>query len=152
MANKIYKFVTIMLLVVLTGISVSSCGGNDEPKGATIVGKWECYEVTSDDDGESSVQMMLTLNKDMTGSIVETWTTQTRAFSNEVYSMDFSWATSSDSNGNDILKVSYISGDKNTELFYGNSNTVLWTRQYVLTGNILNIYGGDGVWVFKRKK
>lgn len=65
--------------------------------------------------------------------------------------MDFYWSITSDANGNDIMRVSYVSGDKNTELFYGDINTALWTRQYVVTGNILNVYTDGGVWVFHKK-
>ena len=100
------------------------------------------YEEVDDSDyGYESIKMTLTFNSDNTGKIVEDWEWTSRAESKEKYSMEFSWSITTDSNGNNTLRVSYISGDKDTEIFYGNDNTVLWTRQYVLTGKILNIYG-----------
>lgn len=150
MTNKLYKWVTVVMLVVASALSLSSCG-NDEPDEVTLIGTWEFSNTVSDEDGTSSLKMVLTFKSNNTGSIVETWSTKSKASSNETYSMNFSWATATDANGNDIMKISYVSGDKNTELFYGYSNTALWQRQYVLTGKILNIYDGDGVWVFNKK-
>ena len=137
------------MMLLVSAVFCVSCS-DDEPKTVSIVGKWESVESYSDDGILETIRMNLTFNSDRTGSIVETWNYETRATSTENYSMNFSWATTTDSNGNDILKISYISGDKVTELFPG-SSAVLWTRQYVLTGDILNIHDGDGVWVFKRK-
>lgn len=155
--KKIYKLLPVMLFTLMTGFAITSCSSDDdkaateEPKAVSIVGRWENLESYTSDEVESSIKMVLTFNSDRTGSIEEYWAYQTKASSNETYSMKFSWATTTNSSGDEILKISYISGDKNTELFPGSSNTVLWSRQYVLTGNILNIYGGDGVWVFNRK-
>lgn len=151
MAKKIYNLFFIMALVMISGIMASSCSKDDEPEQESILGKWEYSETETDEDGTVSISMTLTFKSDRTGSIVEDWSATTRSTSNYRYSMDFSWTTTSDSNGNDILKISYVDGDKNTELFPGGSNTVLWTRQYVQTGKILNIYGSDGVWVFNKK-
>lgn len=149
---KIYKFLTIMVITIMSGLTVTSCSSDDdEPKAVSIVGKWQHQETYSDEDESGSISMTLTFNSDRTGSIIEDWTYESRASSHQSYKMDFSWATSTDSNGNEILKISYVSGDKVTELFPGGSSTVLWTRQFVLTGNILNIYDSDGVWVFNRK-
>lgn len=140
-----------MTLVMMTAAMFSSCSNDDEPKEDSIVGKWEYTETETTEDGSISISMTLTFKSDKTGSIVENWSINTRASSNRQYSMDFSWSTTSDSNGNDILKVSYVDGDKNTELFPGSASTVLWSRQYVQTGKILNIYSNDGVWVFNKK-
>lgn len=145
----------VMTLLVMT-VTLPSCGGDDDeptPAPTSILGTWECLEEYENEEEVASVKMELKFNKDNTGSIAETWTsyTKTRSSYTEVYTMQFSWATTTSSDGNEILKISYISGDKNTELFYGSSSTVLWQRQYILTGNILNVFGGDGVWVFKRK-
>lgn len=150
---QFHKLLALMILVFMTGIMATSCSSdNDDPQDVSIVGKWAFSESFDyDEDETESVTMLLTFNSDRTGSIEEYWVIESRATSSENYRMDFSWTTSSDANGNEILKVSYLSGDKNTELFPGGSSTVLWTRQFVLTGNILNIHGGDGVWVFKRK-
>ncbi len=144
---------TLLLMAILSGVVSTSCSSddNDEPKAQSIVGKWELYESYEEDDETGSIQMVLTFNSDYTGSIDETWRYQSRASQVENYHMDFNWSTTTNSNGSDILKISYVSGDKETELFPGYSTTVLWTREYVLTGKILNIYGGDGVWVFNRK-
>ncbi len=151
--TKFSKLFSVMLIMLMTGISFSSCSKDDgdEPKTVNIVGKWEYMETYEDENVTESIKMVLTFNNDRTGSIEENWVYESRASSVENYKMNFSWATSTDSNGNEILKISYVSGDKVTELFPGESTTVLWTRQFVLTGNILNIYGGDGVWVFNRK-
>ena len=154
--KRIIKKINLLLCVaILGGMScvTSSCSKDDEPKTVNIVGTWQYTEEFIDADFSEMLTMTLKFNNDRTGSITENWVTETRASSNETYRMDFSWATSVDSSGNEILKISYISGDKNTELFPGSSSTALWTRQYVLTGNILNIYDGqnNGVWVFKRK-
>lgn len=150
--TKFCNFIVVMFLAVLQSVSFTSCSNDDdEPKSVSIVGKWESLEEYSDDEESMSIKMTLTFNNDRTGFIEENWKYESKASSVENYRMDFSWATTTDSNGNDILKISYVSGDKVTELFPGSSSAVLWTRQYVLTGNILNIYGGDGVWVFNRK-
>jgi len=138
-----------MIFAIMSGITVTSC--SDEPQEDNIVGKWFYSETEVDDDYYSDISMTLTFNKDKTGTIVESWREETKTRSSAEYRMNFSWTTTSDSNGNNILKVSYVSGDKETELFPGSSNTVLWSRQYVLTGKILNIYSGDGVWVFNKK-
>lgn len=149
---KFYKFLTVALLMVVTGLSFTSCKDDDDkPKDGSIVGTWRYSEVVYDDNDEREVlNMVLTFNSNKTGKIVETWEYETRSASVETYSMDFTWATTTDASGNEILKVSYVSGDHDTEVFMGSESTVLWTRQFVLTGNILNIYGNDGVWVFKR--
>ncbi|MCM1163149.1 MAG: hypothetical protein NC339_02710 [Muribaculaceae bacterium] len=156
--EKFTKSLFLVLLALCFSVSLTSCGGDDddpkpdEPVGNTIIGQWGLSVTQTDTDGSIySLRMDLTFNKDYTGSIVETWTSQSRAATSNTYAMNFNWSTTSDANGNDILKVSYVSGDHNTELFYGTSSTALWTRQYVLTGTILNIYGGDGVWVFNKK-
>lgn len=131
------------MFVTVVGMSASSCSKDDEEvKSPSIVGSWECVE----EYGGESFKMILTFNSNSTGRIEEIYTTKA-AYS---YVMDFSWGTTSDASGNSILNISYISGDQDTELFPGSGSTALWTRQYVLTGDILNIYGGDGVWVFKR--
>lgn len=161
--NRFFKSVRYagMLFLALFALVVTSCGGddNDDPEPVPdapqttngLVGTWSLTETASDETGSGSLTMTLTFNADNTGSIVEDWYITSRASSRETYSMSFSWSVTSDSNGNDILRISYVSGDKNTEIFPGSSTTVLWTRQYVLTGNILNIYGGSGVWVFNRR-
>lgn len=131
------------LLTVVMVASFSSCSDDDDQlKTSSIVGKWVC----SVEDDDESFSMVLTLNSDATGTIEELFTTR----ASYSYNMKFSWSTATDSNGDTTLKVSYISGDKVTELFPGSSSTALWSRQYVLTGDILNIYQGDGVWVFNR--
>ena len=150
--KKSIKVLSFLLMFFTMGICFSSCSSDDDdPKGGSLVGKWTYLETYTDEDAASSVEMILTFNSNNTGSIVERWLYQTKASSNETYSMEFSWSTTTDSSGNEILRISYVSGDKETELFPGYSSTVLWTRQYVLTGKILNIYGGDGVWVFNKK-
>ncbi len=150
--KKSIKFFSFLLMFFTMGICLSSCGSDDdEPTGGNLVGKWVYTETYSEDEGAGTIEMILTFNSNNTGSIVERWQYQSKASSNETYSMEFSWSTTTDTNGNDILRISYVSGDRETELFPGYSNTVLWTRQYVLTGKILNIYGGSGVWVFNKK-
>lgn len=136
-------------------VSLTSCGkDNSDPEPdpepidmSDITGTWIHTETSS--DGNATVSMRLTFNKNYTGSIIEDWMFQSKASSTETYSMQFEWSTIRD-NGNDMLKVSYVSGDKQTELFPGSAGTVLWSRQYVRTGNILNIYQGSGVWVFNK--
>lgn len=154
--SKFFKFFAVSLMVVVAGFAFTSCGDDDDDdknqgNGGSLVGTWTLNETLDDEDGIETVSMVLTLKGDHTGSIKEDWMYQSRAASVETYQMNFSWSTVSDSNGNQILQVSYISGDKNTEIFMGSSNTVLWKRQYVLTGKILNIYGDGGVWVFNKK-
>lgn len=152
MEKKIYKLFGIMALILMSGFMFSSCSDDDdEPSNDSIVGTWSYVETIEGDYYLTNVYMTLTFNSDKTGSIEENWITDSRASSNNTYKMDFSWSTTSDSNGNDILRISYISGDKDTELFNGGESTVLWNRQYVLTGKILNIYSGNGVWVFNKK-
>lgn len=150
-----------MLILAFVALMFTSCGGDDkdEPQPqpdatqtqTSLVGTWNLIENFDDETGSGSLAMTLVFNADYTGSITEDWYVTTRASSRETYSMSFNWSITSDSNGNDILRISYVSGDKNTEIFSGSSTTVLWTRQYVLTGNILNIYGGAGVYVFNRR-
>ena len=151
--DKFYKFLTVMILVIMTGFTTTSCSDDDDKeKKANIAGKWEYSDSSTSSGSINTVRMVLTFNSDKTGSIDETWSSQSRASMDSHYNMKFSWATTTDSNGNDILKISYVSGDKETELFPGNESTVLWTRQYVLTGKILNIYSGSSsVWVFNKK-
>lgn len=152
--KKFTKYAALLVAVLFVTFGFTSCGDDDDDGGGaastSIVGTWRYTEAEADDDGIESMDMVLTFNSDHSGRIVENWTSSTRAAASVSYTMDFQWTTATDSNGNDILKVSYVSGDRNTELFLGGPNTVLWTRQYVLTGNILNIYGGDGVWVLRR--
>lgn len=144
---------SIFLLCALLAPALTSCDDNEpETDLESIVDTWEFSESASDDDSSTEIKMVLTFNSDHTGVISETWVTQSRASSSATYTMNFSWSTTSDSNGNNILKISYVSGDKNILIFGGGSNTVLWSRQYILTGTILNIHSGDsGVWVFHRK-
>lgn len=147
--TKSIKFLAILIVGLIASVCTSSCSKDDDEIKDSLVGKWEFKVTETYEDGTESLQMILIFNSNHTGSIEENWSDDAR--SSSTYKMNFQWATSKDSNGNDILKVSYVSGDKNTELFYGTSATALWTRQYVLTGNILNIHSGDGVWVFNRK-
>lgn len=153
--KKFCKYATLLAAVLFIAVGFTSCGDDDDDNStsnnSSIVGLWQMSETYGDDYETKSVTMDLTFNSNHTGRIVENWTSESRASSKEVYTMDFEWATTTDSSGNDIIKVSYVSGDKVTELFPGGSSTVLWSRQYVLTGKTLNIYGGDGVWVFKKK-
>lgn len=152
--TKFNKFFLVMILSIMTAFTITSCKDNkDEPATSSkgLVGTWIYTESYSDAYESQDITMTLTFNSDNTGSIVENWVYETKATSNETYKMNFSWSTTTDANGTDILRISYVSGDKNTELFYGSEGTVLWTREFVLTGKILNIYGGDGVWVFKKK-
>ncbi len=150
---KKFKFLTFV--AILAAVMCTSCGDDEAPEPAPgevdeLVGTWYLETTASDDGTTASLSMKLTFNEDKTGSIVETWTYTTRATESQRYSMNFGWSTTSNSNGEDILRVSYVSGDKNTELFIGSSSTVLWTRQYVVTGDILNMYVGGGVLVFHR--
>lgn len=150
----------MLLLCALVAPALTSCGDDkdskdpnepDAPDLESIVGIWEYWDYYSDEDNDTEFKMVLTFNNDHTGSISESWVFRSRASTNRTYNMKFSWTTTSDSYGNDIMRISYVSGDKDTELFNGGQNTVLWSRQYVLTGTILNVYQGDGVWVFNRK-
>lgn len=141
---------------MLLALSLVACGDDDDDKNdsgtSSLVGKWALTQDFSDGDETDNVSMELVFNKDNTGVITETWIYESRASSREVYKMEFSWSTTKDSSGNDIMRISYVSGDKDTEIFNGGSGTVLWTRQYVRTGNILNIYSGSSnVWVFNKK-
>jgi len=156
--NKFFNLAkfTGILVIMLTTLMATSCGGDDdkdEPSNsASITGTWTFEETLTDEDGSTSLMMTLIFNKDNTGSIVEVWNTESRASGSNTYSMEFSWSSTTNSNGDNILSVSYVSGDKNTELFPGSSSTALWKRQYVVTGKILNIYDGDnGVWVFNKR-
>lgn len=151
--EKFYKFLTVMILAIMTGFTTTSCSDDDDKgNGASLVGKWEYSDTNTSSNSTNTVRMVLTFNSDKTGSIDETWSSQSRASMDSHYNMKFSWASTTDSNGNDILKISYVSGDKETDLFPGAESTVLWTRQYVLTGKILNIYSGNSsVWVFNKK-
>lgn len=153
--KKIIKKINLLLCIALMGgmmCIASSCSKNDDPKDVNIVGTWQYTEVIPGYNYTETITMTLKFNSDRTGSISEDWVTETKATGYSNYRMDFSWATSVDSSGREILKISYIKGDKNTELFPGD-DTVLWTREFILTGNILNIYGyqSSDVWVFKRK-
>lgn len=144
-----------ILVVVLTAFFATSCSdSDDEPstKGS-IYGTWTFEDFFIEDNTSNGLNITLTLNKDNTGSIVEVWSVESRASETNTFSMNFSWTTTTDSSGNDIMKLSYISGDKNTEIFMGGENTVLWSRKYVLTGNILNIYDPEdnSVWVLHRQ-
>lgn len=142
------KLLSMLLTFFAMSFTLTSCSDDDNDNNG-IVGKWENLETYDEGNTVGSIKMVLTFNGDGTGRIVEEWNRQSRLTSS--YTMDFSWSTTSDTNGNDILRVSYVSGDKNTELFPGGTNTVLWTQRYVLTANILNIYSANGgVWVFKR--
>lgn len=143
-----------ILVVLLTTFIASSCSkdDNDNPSNSgALVGTWVTETTGSSDGGFVSMKITIKFNKDNTGSIVEEWSSQTRASSHESYSMNFSWSTTSNANGDDIMRISYVSGDQNTELFPGSGSTALWTRKYVVTGKILNIYDGDGVWVLNKK-
>ncbi len=136
------RFSMVMMVAVMT-VSFSSCKDENGPDSTSIEGRWEC--VQEDKDDGTLFKMVLTLNSDATGTIDEELSRASYA-----YSMEFTWSTTTNADGDDILRVSYVDGDKETELFPGSSSTVLWSRKYVLTGNILNIYQGEGVWVFKR--
>jgi len=143
--KQLFKYFSMVVMVAVMTVSFSSCDddkNDDVLKSTSIVGRWECAQA----DDESSFKMILTFNSDATGIIEETWSSK----ASSAYSMRFTWSTTTNADGDNILKVSYVDGDKQTELFPGSSSTVLWSRQYVLTGDILNIYQGDGVWVFKR--
>lgn len=153
--NKLSHYAGI-LLIALTTMVFASCSDKsdpvDEPQAPShpLVGTWTAQETVTQDGMSLTLKMTLTFQEDNMGTIVEEWIASTRATTHETYAMTFSWSTTSDASGNDILRVSYVSGDKNTELFSGSANTALWTRQYVLTGRILNIYEGGGVWVFNK--
>lgn len=143
-----------MVVVVMATFLCVSC--KDDPENGSgakaLVGTWVCQEQWDDvEDVWESVTMTLTFKNDNTGKIVENWRWGSRADGSSTYSMEFNWSCASDSNGNNILQVSYVSGDKDTELFEGYENTVLWKCQYVLTGKILNVYSDGEVWVFNKK-
>lgn len=147
----------LRIVAILVAVMCTSCGDGEASEPVPnpgevdeLVGTWYLETTESDDGTTASLSMKLTFNEDKTGSIVETLTYTTRATESQRYSMNFGWSTTSNSNGEDILRVSYVSGDKNTWLFMGSSSTVLWTRQYVVTGDILNVYLTDGVLVFHR--
>lgn len=157
--TRIYNYLLVTILAVSMGLGMASCKkdkDDDEPKGPespSLIGTWTLEE--SDYDPEEGawvkVSMVLNLNEDNTGRISENWTFETKASSSFSYAMNFSWSTTVNANGDETLVVSYVSGDKNTEIFMGSESTVLWKRQIALTGNILNIYGGSGVWVFNKR-
>lgn len=147
--TKSIKLLAILIVGLIASVYTSSCSKDDDEIKESLVGRWEMNETETYEDGTESLQMILIFNSNHTGSIEEKWTVESR--SSYTNRMTFNWSTSTDSNGNDILKVSYVSGDKETVIFDGSSSTALWTRQYVLTGNILNIYQGSGVWVLNRK-
>lgn len=148
------KFIAFALVAMLATFMVTSCSKDDENDtsgSGALIGTWVLEDYSEEYDYSQTVKMTLTFRSNNTGSIVEDWITNTRATEINKYAMDFYWSITSDANGNDIMRVSYVSGDKNTELFYGDSNTALWTSQYVVTGNILNVYTDGGVWVFHKK-
>lgn len=153
--DKIFKLTNFVgiLAVIMFNFLATSCGKDDPSSPGALHGTWILEATDEDDDYIETLKMTLKFNKNNTGSIVEDWHGETRASEHETYSMDFSWSTTSDSNGNDILRVSYVSGDKDMDLFPDYSgNTALWTCRYVITGKILNIYTSDGdVWVFNKK-
>lgn len=143
-----------MIVVIMTTLLCVSCKKDDPDDGTgskSLVGTWVFQDSYEDDEEWESVTMTLTFKSNNTGKIVEDWRWGSRADGGSSYSMEFNWSCTTDANGNDILRVSYVSGDKNTELFYGYDDTALWKRQYVLTGKILNIYDDGDVWVFKKK-
>lgn len=147
--EKLLKSLLLVLFTLTLSMGMTACGDDDddEPKKDSLVGKW----VLTEDNLSTTYDITITFNSNKTGTIIERMNSSARA--EVTLSMDFSWSTTSDSNGNDILKVSYVSGDRNT-IFPNSSsggNTVLWSRQYVQTGKILNIYDGGGVWVFNKK-
>lgn len=154
--SKFFKFFAVALLVVVTGFAFTSCSDDDDDKNTngtgSLVGTWSMTQTIENSSSINTISMVLVFKGDHTGSIKQTLTSQSRAASS--LEMNFNWSTVSDSNGNQILQVSYVNGDKNTELFYDDSkeqSIVLWRNQYVLTGKILNIYEGGGVWVFNKK-
>jgi len=145
--KQLFKYFSMIMMVAVMTVTFSSCKDDKDGKeleSTNLVGRWECMQ--QDDDG-TSFKMVLTFNSDATGTIEEALSTK----ATYAYSMKFTWSTTTNANGDDILRVSYVDGDKTTELFMGSSSTVLWTRKYVLTGKILNVYDGDGVWVFNKK-
>lgn len=153
--SKVLKFFTMALFAMATVCSLISCSNDtkDAPTSgnSSILGTWSLTQEFEEEDGMESVDIVLVFNNNQTGSIKETWRYESRAATTNVREMEFSWSTVSDSDGNQILQVSYVSGDKNTSIFNGSENTALWKREFVLTGNILNIYSGNGVWVFNKK-
>lgn len=151
MAKKFLQTFSLLLVTLAMFTGLTSCS-SDEPDSQSIVGTWTLSEVEENVNEITTVNMTLTFKSDHTGSIVEVWNTESRASSNERLSMNFSWSSTTDSDGNDILRISHVEGDKSTQLFPGSTNTVLWTLQYVQTGKILNVYSDYGnVWVFKKK-
>lgn len=54
--TKKLKFLAFALITVLTCVGFASCGDdddNDEPTNNSIVGKWNCYKVVLDYDGNT---------------------------------------------------------------------------------------------------
>lgn len=140
-----------MLIVFLSVFFAASCSDDDDPNPSSqdaLIGSWVAEKTWDDYDEIETLKMTLTFNKGYTGSIVEEFSSETKA--TERYQMNFSWSISSDANGNDILRFSYVSGDKEMIIF-DEESAALWIRQYVVTGKILNLYSGDGVWVFNKK-
>lgn len=62
----------------------------------------------------------------------------------DTYSMKFNWSTSTNADGEDILKVSYVSRDKQVWSFPG-------TFRYIITDKILKI-SGNGSLDFNKKE
>lgn len=154
-----------LLLIMAFSFTASSCSDdkNDEPSAsASLVGTWTYEKPESSKDDDEGFKMILKFNKDNTGTYTEEWVSnETRASSSQT--MNFGWSISTDSKGNDILRISYVSGDRDTMLFpqdpkRPNSNIVLWSYPCVLTGKVLNVTANSPVdfddfllWVFNRK-
>ena len=139
--------------MLMTSMAVSCSKDDDVKDSSSIKGTWIYEQIKEDDSSISTTRIVLAFNSDHTGKIIQEWSSETKSSLSST--MNFSWSTTSDSNGRDILRVSYVSGDKNTSIFPGvvdnKDNVALWTREYVVTGKILNLYHGDGVWRFNKK-
>lgn len=143
MGNKAYTTLTTMILLILSALTITSCN-NDEPNATGIEGTWKC----SLSNSNYSLDATLVLNKDATGSLVEYVSEAIGSSENHLY---FYWSTTTDSDGNDYLKISYKNGDNSTVLIPVITDSSLKTLKYALTGEKLHVYGVSDTFVFDKK-
>lgn len=153
-ANVLFRLANYfgMIILFFATSALSSCGGDDdEPMVSNdLIGTWT-YEYRSEgpEDGEYEEEIItLKFDKDNKGLIVreESYPIYTgliggdagfSGMQHNTYSMKCGWSTSTNSDGKDILIVSYVSGDKKVWPFPG-------TFQYLLMDNILEISDDRG--------
>ncbi|MDE7387586.1 MAG: hypothetical protein K2N28_10685 [Muribaculaceae bacterium] len=141
---KIYKFLTIMVITFMSGITVTSCSSDDdEDKQPGIVGTW----LYSDNDEDSYDEFTLVFNSNHTGYIRNEYGSRAAV----TQQMNFDWSLTSTSDGYQMLSVIYTSGDRNMDgPFEG--GYAQYNCRVTIAGSTLSIKISDGyVMLFKRK-